>query len=433
MPTSSILSPPAAHATPQWHGQGVLVVEDSAVQRAHLVDLLRAMGFGLILEAADGNEALRQLEREGVAPLFLVVTDLEMPGMDGIELTCRLRERHLAEHLIVVSARDPRLLEIIESMAGEEAEIGLLGTLLKPVQTEALALLLGRAGRGGGARRPDAARLPLPPPSQDELALALARDEFLPWFQPKVAMQNGHMKGVEALARWQHPQRGLLGPAHFIEALEGTAMMAEFTLAMVRQVLRQMQDWQAAGMPPLTVSINLAADNLAERGFIDRLTATVLESGLPPALLVWEVTETSVMRQLAQSLTNLGRLRLMGFGLAMDDFGIGYSSMQQFARCPFTEVKIDRAFVNGAAQWPNRHVVLKSALELGQRLGVATVAEGVETEEDWKLLRDLGCDMAQGYLLARPMAGDQLSAWIRQDRRRLRALAQRETVSPTGE
>lgn len=407
---------------PLWHGQSALVVEDSAVQRAHLVEMLRTMGFGLILEAADGNEALHQLEREGVAPLFLVLTDLEMPGMDGIELTCRLRERYLAQHLIVVSARDPRLLEIIESMAGEEAEIGLLGTLLKPVQTDALAQLLGRAGRSGAAsRQREAPQLMLPNPA--EVAQALARDEFIPWFQPKVAMQNGHLKGVEALARWQHPERGVLTPIHFIDTLEGTPLMADFTLAMVRQVLRQMHEWSAAGMPPVSVSINLAADNLAERGFIDRLIAIVSEAGVAPSLLVWEVTETSVMRQLAQSLTNLGRLRLMGFGLAMDDFGIGYSSMQQFARCPFTEVKIDRAFVNGASQWPNRHVVLKGALELGQRLGVATVAEGVETEEDWKLLRELGCDMAQGYLLARPMAGEQLSSWIRQDRRRLRTLA----------
>jgi EAL domain-containing protein (putative c-di-GMP-specific phosphodiesterase class I) len=100
--------------------------------------------------------------------------------------------------------------------------------------------------------------------------------------------------------------------------------------------------------------------------------------------------------------------------------------MQQFARCPFTELKIDRAFVNGAAQWPNRHMVLKSALDLGQSLGVATVAEGVETVEDWKLLRDLGCDMAQGYLLAKPMPAEELVGWIRQDRRRLRALAGEE-------
>jgi EAL domain-containing protein (putative c-di-GMP-specific phosphodiesterase class I)/AmiR/NasT family two-component response regulator len=408
-------------ATVAWAGRRVLVVEDSVVQRGYLVGLLRQLAFGEILEACDGNEALRLLEREA-EPLFLVLTDLEMPGMDGIELTCQLRERRLAEHLIVVSARDPRLLEIIESMACEDAAIGLLGTLLKPVQLESLTQLLSKA-EGRNRDCAPAAAMPPPQATLDELAQALARNEFLPWFQPKVSMQHGQMKGVEALARWQHPQRGLLSPAHFIDTLEGQPLMAEFTLAMVRQVLQHILQWQRAGLPPLTVSVNLSADNLAERGFIDRLTAQVSASGVAPGWLVWEVTETSVMRQLSQALTNMGRLRLMGYGLAMDDFGIGYSSMQQFARCPFTELKIDRAFVNGAAQWPNRHKVLKSALDLGQSLGVATVAEGVETVEDWKLLRDLGCDMAQGYLLAKPMPADALVGWMRQDRRRLRALA----------
>ncbi|MRW90913.1 EAL domain-containing protein [Duganella sp. FT80W] len=408
-------------ATFAWAGRRVLVVEDSVVQRGYLVGLLRQLAFGEILEAGDGNEALQLLEREA-EPLFLVLTDLEMPGMDGIELTCQLRERRLAEHLIVVSARDPRLLEIIESMACEDAAIGLLGTLLKPVQLEPLTQLLYKAE---GRSRDCAPSVAMPPPQAtlDELAQALARNEFLPWFQPKVSMQHGQLKGVEALARWQHPQRGLLSPAHFIDTLEGQPLMAEFTLAMVQQVLQHILQWQKAGLPPLTVSVNLSADNLAERGFIDRLTAQVSASGVAPGWLVWEVTETSVMRQLSQALTNMGRLRLMGYGLAMDDFGIGYSSMQQFARCPFTELKIDRAFVNGAAQWPNRHKVLKSALDLGQSLGVATVAEGVETEEDWKLLRDLGCDMAQGYLLAKPMPAEALVGWMRQDRRRLRALA----------
>jgi len=405
---------------PRWTGRRVLVVEDSVVQRGYLVGLLRQLGFGEIMEAGDGNEAMRVLENLQGDPMFLVLTDLEMPGMDGIELTHQLRERHLTENLIVVSARDPRLLEIIENMGCEDASIGLLGTLLKPVQLEPLTQLLTRAGLPcAGAEEAPLVDLA----SLDELAQALERDEFLPYFQPKVAMHSGQLKGVEALARWAHPSRGVLAPAHFIGALEGSPLMAEFTLAIVRKVLRRVLDWTGAGLPPLTVSINLSADNLCDRGFIERLTALVLESGVAPAMLVWEVTETSVMRQLSQSLTNMGRLRLMGFGLAMDDFGIGYSSMQQFARCPFTELKIDRAFVNGASQWPNRHVVLKSALELGQRLGVATVAEGVETVADWKLLRDLGCDMAQGYLLARPMPAEDLVGWIRLDRRRLRALA----------
>jgi EAL domain-containing protein (putative c-di-GMP-specific phosphodiesterase class I)/FixJ family two-component response regulator len=423
MPPAALSANDTVAGGPPWHGQRVLVVDDSAVQRTYLVGLLRQLGFGIILEAGDGNQALLLLEQEleqRRAPLFLVLTDLEMPGMDGIELTCQLRERNLAQNLIVVSARDPRLLEIIESMGSEDASIGLLGTLLKPVQLDALAQLLSHAGQEG---TPSAAGPAFAAPTPEELTQALERKEFLPYFQPKVSMRSGQLKGVEALARWQHPGRGLLAPFHFIGALEGTPLMAEFTLAMVQAVLRRMLDWKAAGLPPLSVSINLAADNLAERGFINRLTATVQDAGVMPAQLVWEVTETSVMRQLSQSLTNLGRLRLMGYGLAMDDFGIGYSSMQQFARCPFTELKIDRAFVNGAAQWPNRHMVLKGALELGQRLGVATVAEGVETLEDWALLRELGCDMAQGYLLARPMPADDLIGWMRQDRRRLRELA----------
>ncbi|MTV39498.1 EAL domain-containing response regulator [Duganella radicis] len=416
-------TPAIASNVPSWSGRRVLVVEDSVVQRGYLVGLLRQLEFGEILEAGDGNEALRVLEAQA-SPMYLVLTDLEMPGMDGIELTCQLRERQLTENLIVVSARDPRLLEIIENMACEDAAIGLLGTLLKPVQLDSLTQLLCKAGD-----RPGDCAAVAPPPSQaslEEIAQALVRDEFVPFFQPKIAMRNGQLKGVEALVRWQHPQRGLLSPAHFIDALEGTPLMADFTLALVRHVLEQILDWQRHGLPPLTVSVNLSADNLADRGFIDRLMAQVSASGVAPPALVWEVTETSVMRQLSQALTNMGRLRLAGYGLAMDDFGIGYSSMQQFARCPFTELKIDRAFVNGAAQWPNRHMVLKSALELGQSLGVATVAEGVETVEDWKLLRDLGCDMAQGYLLAKPMPAAELVGWIRQDRRRLRALAGEE-------
>ncbi|MBY0556594.1 MAG: EAL domain-containing response regulator [Burkholderiaceae bacterium] len=422
------MNQPIPGSTPQspaaerpWAGQRVLVVEDSQVQRGYLAGLLRQLEFGDILEAGDGNEALQVLERFGEDGTYLVLTDLEMPGMDGIELTCQLRERRLARHLIVVSARDPRLLEIIESMSFVDGCIDLLGTLLKPVQLDALAMLLARAGCKAEPR-PHCAQPDRPCP--EVLAQAIAERQFVPYFQPKIAIANGHLRGLEALARWQHPQRGVLAPLHFIEALEGTPLMAEFTLLMVQQVLERLTEWRHAGLPPVAVAVNLSADNMADRAFIERLTDLVMASGVPTSSLVWEVTETAVMRQLSHALTNMGRLRLMGFGLAMDDFGIGYSSMQQFARCPFTELKIDRAFVNGAAQWPNRLGVLKGALDLARSLNVATVAEGVELLEDWHLLGKLGCDMAQGYLLARPMPAHELVGWIKHDRRRLRALAE---------
>jgi CheY-like chemotaxis protein len=164
----------AVEAVPSWTGRRVLVVEDSVVQRGYLVGLLRQLNFGEVLEAGDGNEALRVLEQQE-QPLYLVLTDLEMPGMDGIELTCQLRERRLTENLIVVSARDPRLLEIIESMACEDASIGLLGTLLKPVQLDALAQLLCKASDRPGDCTPAAPRALPPQASLEELAQALTR------------------------------------------------------------------------------------------------------------------------------------------------------------------------------------------------------------------------------------------------------------------
>ena len=413
----------AAHdnAAPAWAGRTALVVEDSPLQRSYLVDLLRQIGFGLVLDASDGNEALRVLGRHE-SPVFLVLTDLAMPGMDGIELTCQLSERGLAQNLIVISARDPRLLEVVETMRSTDTGRGLLGTLAKPVRMEDLTEMLQRAGQPEAQRAAPHGQQP----HMEELELAVREQQFVPYFQPKISVQSGHLKGVEALARWRHPSRGLLGPQHFIGALEGTPLMAAFTLSMARQTVRQLAEWQGAGLPALSASINLSADNLAERGFVDSLAALSAEARVSPSSLVWEVTETTVMRQLSTALTNMGRLRLMGFGLAMDDFGIGYSSIHQFSRCPFTELKIDRAFVNGAAHWSNRRAVLNSAIELGQRLGMATVAEGVETEADWLLLRTLRCDMAQGYLLARPMPAEELISWTKQERPRLRALAAME-------
>lgn len=179
-------------------------------------------------------------------------------------------------------------------------------------------------------------------------------------------------------------------------------------------------------MPALTLSLNLSADDLAEQAFIDRLTELVAQHGAVPASVIWEVTETMIMN--SQSLANLARLGLKGFGLSMDDYGIGYSSMQTLSRSPFTELKIDRIFVNGASERSNRRAILNSSLDMGRRLGVCTVAEGVETVEDWQLLAELGCDVAQGYLIAKPMPAGELVGWCRSQRARLRALAASKAV-----
>ncbi|KQV47368.1 two-component response regulator [Pelomonas sp. Root1217] len=393
-----------------------LVVEDSAVQRGHLVSLVRELKIGTVLEAADGVEALRLLALQPQQRIFLVITDIDMPGMDGIELIGRLAEGPLVDNLIVTSARDPRLLETVESMGAGDARLKLLGTLPKPVTAAALARMLDHARprtAGAGSR-------PQFEPGLDEISRGLDAGEFVPFFQPKVSISTGLIKGVEALARWQHPQHGLLSPATFIARIEGTPLMARFTLSMVEQALRHLQAWTRS-LPALTLSLNLSADDLADQAFIERLTDLVARHGAAPASVIWEVTETMIMN--SQSMANLARLGLKGFGLSMDDYGIGYSSMQTLSRSPFTELKIDRIFVNGASERSNRRAILNSSLDMGRRLGVCTVAEGVETVEDWRLLAELGCDVAQGYLIARPMPAAELIGWYRGERTRLRGLA----------
>ncbi|MEO3714157.1 MFS transporter [Roseateles flavus] len=334
----------------------------------------------------------------------------------GASLASQLGKRYRVDNLIVMSARDPRLLETVESMDATDFVPRLLGTLPKPVTLAGLQRLLERA-KGRPVDRSAAG--PTPAACLEDIRAALDSGQFVPYFQPKVSLATGQIKGVEALARWLHPERGLLGPQHFIARIEGSPLMARFTLAMVEQSLKQLVPWLRS-MPSLTLSVNLSADDLADQGFIERLTELVNRHGVAPSSLTWEVTETMVMRSAA--MLSLARLGLKGYGLSMDDYGIGYSSMQTLSRSPFTELKIDRVFVDGASERANRRAILNSSLDMGRRLGVATVGEGVETEADWHLLRELGCDTAQGYLIAKPMPGEALLGWVRSSRARLKAL-----------
>jgi EAL domain-containing protein (putative c-di-GMP-specific phosphodiesterase class I)/AmiR/NasT family two-component response regulator len=403
-----------------WTELVALVVEDSAVQRAHLVELVKSLSFGTVLEACNGVDALRVLESVETESVYLVLTDLDMPVMDGIELIRHLTEFQLAKNVIVTSARDPRLLETIEKMGSDDPRLHLLGTVVKPVKLDDLIIALSRAGQ---ITRQNSSKPNRSPFRFDEFEAALMREQFIPFFQPKISMASGLVNGVEALARWQHPEHGLLSPIHFIPRIEGTSLMAPLTFSIVDQVMRQLAIWHRAGLTSITVSINLSAENLADPAFIGRLVGLTNAYGVAPESLIWEVTETMVMSNLSQCLANLARLRLKGYGLAMDDYGIGYSSMQQLSRCPFSELKIDRFFVNGASERPHRRAILESLIEMGHRLGITTVAEGVETLPDWTLLQELGCDFAQGYLIAKPMAPVELPNWIEANRLRQQSAA----------
>ena len=249
------------------------------------------------------------------------------------------------------------------------------------------------------------------PLALDEIWKGIEADEFMPYFQPKVSLRGMELAGVEALMRWQHPQRGVLTAGAFLPVVEDNFLFDELTTVMLEKSIVQCRRWQAEGVD-VPVSVNLSPDLLRDAGLAARIAAKVRAHRLPASRLIIEVPEAAIAHDIGDALENLVQLRVMGFGLAIDDFGTGHCSREQLERIPASEMKIDRKMLAGAARRPALRDLLQQSIELARELNFQAVAEGVENQEEWNLVNELGCDMAQGYFIARPMAGDDLVGWL---------------------
>jgi EAL domain-containing protein (putative c-di-GMP-specific phosphodiesterase class I)/ActR/RegA family two-component response regulator len=389
----------------QLGGLSFLVAEDHDFQRRALVTLLSARG-AKVFEAADGHAAL-QIIQDAARPVDIVISDLEMPGMDGMEFVRRIGESGRRMSIILASALEPKLLASVGTMA-EAYGVRLLGVVEKPITPAKLAPLI-RAHQSDKSERPKAAARKY---ALDEVAAGLRKDEFEPFFQPKIELASGRATGAEALARWRHPQHGLVAPFAFIALLEEHGLIDELTWVMLKKAAASCSAWRAAGLD-ITVSVNLSLKSLGDTQIAEHVTELVRGQGLEPRHMILEVTESAAAAEVGRALENLARLRMKGFGLSIDDYGTGYSSMQQLTRVAFTELKIDRSFVANAVRQESARVILQSSLDMAQKLGIHAVAEGVETQANYDLLRQLRCDLAQGYFFARPMDGEACLRWAR--------------------
>lgn len=399
-----------------WANCTAMVVEDSAVQRDHMMGLLRQAGFGQVLQACDGIDALRKLDARGM-PVELLLTDLDMPGMDGLELIRHLKELELASSLVVASAREGRLNEAAASLREGATRMQLLGTALKPLHFDALQTLLAQAD----ARALSASNAALTP-MQAELETALAERQFFPYFEPRIEVAGGLLRGIDVHACWLHPERGLIRPARFLPALQGTAAIAPLAMSIAQQSLAQLKAWHDIGLVTLTMAIRLPAELLADRRMVDRLSACVHEHGLAHRGITWECQEAVLTSAAPLSIANLAHLSLRGFGIGVAGYRAGQTTQQQLARCPLTELRIDRVIVNEASQQPARAALLQQSIEAAHQMRIAVVAEGVEHVADLALLRSYGCELAQGPLVAAPMPAHALVGWIKGNRRRLKEL-----------
>ena len=391
----------------------VMVVEDHGFQRRMALRMLGEIGVGSVHDAADGLAALDMLQRLP-SPPDVVLVDLDMPGMDGVEFIGHVAQGRLARGIALVSALDPALLAAVQSMA-RAFGLAVLGTIEKPVTIEKLRTLL----TSWDERLHSVDEEDLVEVSLEEVRNALLHDELVAWFQPQVEFLNGKVIAVEALARWRRPDGHFVRAGHFVPLLEREGHSHKLTDAMLEQACRWKRKWDDEGMH-LHLSVNVSPSALADPSVADHYRQVVGDHGVRPEDVMLEITEGSLVTDAARGLGVLARLRLKGFGLSIDDFGTGYSSLAQLSQIPFTELKIDQDFVSGASAEPRKRAVIEASLDLARKLQLEVVAEGVETTEDWQMLAELGCGVAQGYLIAAPVAGEDLAGavarWRRPDR-----------------
>jgi EAL domain-containing protein (putative c-di-GMP-specific phosphodiesterase class I)/ActR/RegA family two-component response regulator len=384
----------------------VLVVEDRPLRNRRLCKLLHALGAARVVSADAASRALEILEI-GRPRVDVVVCDLAMPDMDGIAFIREIAERKLATPLVIATYFEPQVFHSVEAIA-EEYGVRILGTVEEPVSASKLLAILARNAGPALAAACDVVAMRSFAPH--ELAGALRTGQFETRFQPKVRMATGLVCGAEALVRWRHPRHGLMAPKDFLAAIEAWGFIDALTWQVLRTAAESCLAWRDSGLD-VTVSVNLSSLSLDDIFFADRLANLVAEAGLQARHLFLELTESAAARNLGRKLENLSRLRMMGFGLSIDDYGTGYSSLYRLSRIPFTELKIDREFVRRAPMRASDRALLESSLRLASKLGITAVAEGVETEREWKLLRSLGCPVAQGFYIGRPMSAATFVDW----------------------
>ncbi|MFQ5488864.1 MAG: putative bifunctional diguanylate cyclase/phosphodiesterase [Gammaproteobacteria bacterium] len=247
-----------------------------------------------------------------------------------------------------------------------------------------------------------------------ELRQAIARDELLLHFQPKVDIHRQRLTGVEALVRWQHKQHGLIGPDEFIPLAERTGLIKPLTQWVLKQALRQQRSWLESGMD-IGIAINLSAQSLLDQDLPDMLAGMLASYEVPHQRLTLEITESAMMQDPQRTQEILKQLNKMGLHLSIDDFGTGYSSLAYLSKLPVDEIKIDKSFVMSMSENENNAMIVRTTIDLAHNLNLKVIAEGVEDQQTLEMLQTMGCDHVQGYHVSRPMAAEKLAAWLQDD------------------
>jgi len=365
---------------------------------------LKELGAKHITAVDNGQIAIETLTQEKTN-FDVVVCDLRMPVMDGVQFLRHVAELEFLGAIILLSGVDKNILQSAYQLA-QSYDLNIIGSVSKPIEPSAFEKILKTLGTISGNLHHKL----LESITEEELRNGINGQELKYVFQPKVKSATGEISGVEVLTRWDHPTRGVLGPMTYIPLAEGLGLVSTLTKEIFKHAMSQAKVWMRQGLN-FKIAINVSADSLKEHDFADYVIATAKEYGVKPDNIIIEVTESQLVQDIKSTMETLTRLRLNNIGVSIDDFGTGYATMEQLKRIPFTELKIDRMFVSDATNDSTARAIVESTIELAKKLRLQTVAEGVETKEDWTLVQELGCDFAQGYYIAMPMSANEVEAW----------------------
>jgi EAL domain-containing protein (putative c-di-GMP-specific phosphodiesterase class I) len=371
----------------------LLILDDDPEVLSFLGEVGRQCRYEVALTASD--DEFRQTYTS-FDPTTIVL-DLKFGTADAIDVMTYLDEQSCQAPILLISGFDARVLETTRRI-GLSRGLTVAGATEKPVSYDAVQDFLDRY------REPEYDEW------AQELQVALVHHQVEVVYQPKVRLADGAVVGVEALARWRHPVRGLIGPDRFIPVAEATGLIAQLTDVVLARAAADGAAWHAAGLP-LCVAVNIAPQLLTRPAFLDEVMRTLDAVGFPPDALTLEIVESTAIRRSAGILELLSRLRLRGVTVSLDDFGSGFANFDILTQVPINELKIDRSVIAHGEESREHQVVMKAIADIAQQLGLTTVAEGVEDVATCRWLATLGIDQIQGYGIAAPMPADEILPW----------------------
>ncbi|OUS16638.1 response regulator receiver protein [Gammaproteobacteria bacterium 50_400_T64] len=391
----------------------IYIVDDEQPHVDLMVEMISIAGL-----SATGFTSAKIFVDQPIANTDIVLLDLNMPDMDGIEVMRTLYNKGCMPTYILVSGFDERVLNSAKQFANAK-NILVAKKLSKPINTRDFIHYISQLHietrlqliKNCTPKKPiSSAKKNL---SLEQLKTAIHENQLVLFYQPKLDMKSGKLVGFEALVRLQHPELGLIFPDQFIAMAEKNNLISDLTYEVFRLATLDYLTFRAADINPV-ISINISAQDLLDLSMPERFAALASANDIPPEAITIELTETAILQSVSDSLDILNRLRMKGFSLSIDDFGTGYSSLVQLYQAPFTELKIDQHFVMRILDDEEALSIVKICILLAKELKMTSVAEGIESQDIWDKLEQLGCDLAQGYLISKPVPIDVCCEWVAQ-------------------